>query len=97
MALVYETSTLGISVRVVSDRVEYKAGFASPVQSIPINQITSIKLGSILSRIVIKTTGGREYAIVTGKKRDSGRDHAREEVARSFVRVRLSSVRHRDL
>lgn len=71
MALAYETSTLGISVRVFSDRVEYKAGFASPVQSIPINQITSIKLGSILSRIVIKTTGGREYAIVTGKKRET--------------------------
>src|SRR5260221_970284 len=71
MGLLYETSILGMSVRVFSDRVEYKTGFVGAVESIPINQIASIKLGSfLLNRLVIETTGGREYVITTGKKKE---------------------------
>ena len=71
MGLLYETSILGFSVRVFSDRVEYTTGFGGAVESIPINQIASIKLGNfLLNRIVIETTGGREYEINTGKKKE---------------------------
>jgi hypothetical protein len=70
MQLVFETTMLGIAVRVYSDRVEYK-NFIGPLESIPINQIASIKLGgSLVNRIVIETTCGHRYAIATAKKQE---------------------------
>jgi hypothetical protein len=69
MGLIFETRTLGISVKVFSERLEYKRGLGAGVDSIPIAQIASIKLGSwLINRLTIETTGGREYAIVTNKK-----------------------------
>jgi hypothetical protein len=71
MALIYETRILGMSVKVFSDRVEYKPGLGSGVQLIPVNQIASIKLSQwLVNRLVIETTGGREYVITTGKKKE---------------------------
>jgi hypothetical protein len=71
MTLIYETKLLGMSVRVFSDRVEYKPGLGSGVQIISVNQIASIKLGQwLVNRLVIETTGGREYVITTSKKKE---------------------------
>ncbi len=70
MALIYETGFLGMSIRVFSDHVEYKPGLASGVDWIPINQIASVKVGSwLINRMVIETTGGRDFVITTGKKK----------------------------
>jgi hypothetical protein len=68
--VVYETKSLGIVVRVYSDRLEYTPGFLSSPQSIPIAQIASIKQATWTNRLIIETSGGREYTIVTSKKRE---------------------------
>ncbi len=71
MTLLYETSILGLAVKVFSDRVEYKTGLGGALEVIPIAQIASIKLGSFLvNRLTIETTGGREYVVTTGNKKE---------------------------
>jgi hypothetical protein len=88
MALLYETSILGMAVKVFSDRIEYKAGIGSGVEVIPISQIVSIKLGSwIVNRMTIETSGGREYVIVTSKKKEVA-----DAICRAQDALRTSSV-----
>jgi hypothetical protein len=67
---IYETSILGISIKVYPDRVEYRDSFMSPAQSIPIDQIASIRPADILNKLRLETTGGREIVLVTGRKKE---------------------------
>lgn len=69
MTLIYETKLLGSSVRVFTDHIEHKAGLGSGIQMIPISQIAGLKVGNWLANhLMIETTGGRKYTIVTNKK-----------------------------
>ena len=71
MTLLYETSLLGFSIKVFSNHIEYKAGLGGAIEMIPIAQIAGVKVGSFLvNRLTIETTGGREYVVPTGKKKE---------------------------
>jgi hypothetical protein len=76
----YATSSFGLSVRVFSDRVEYKKPLGLDI--IPVSQIASVGVGSfLLNRLVIETTGGRKYVIATSRKK---------EVAEAIYRAQAS-------
>lgn len=70
VGVLYETSNaIGISVKVFPDRVEYRV--LGQVEVIPISQIASIRPASIfLNKVTIETSGGREYVLATGKKKE---------------------------
>jgi hypothetical protein len=55
-------------VKVFPDRIEYKIGIRS--ETIPINQVSSILQDQIFGTLVIETTGGHRYSIVTGHKKE---------------------------
>lgn len=65
----YKTNYMGFWVRVYSNRVDFKAGAGQ--ESVPINQIASIKLGMVgYMQVVIETTGGKKYKIPCIKKKE---------------------------
>src|SRR6476646_7214515 len=72
MGLIYETRMWGGNwIKVFSDRVECKPAWLNGIETIPLDQIASIKVGNwAANRIIIETTGGREYVMLTNKKKE---------------------------
>lgn len=62
---IYQTSFMGIWIKVYPNRVDFKDGWSS--QSIPLNQIASVQIGTQFSLV---TTGGKQYTIPTMKKKE---------------------------
>jgi hypothetical protein len=65
----YQTSYMGFWIKIYPNRIDFKAGAGS--QSIPLNQIASVQLGSMgIWQITLESTGGKKYAIPTSKKKE---------------------------
>lgn len=61
--LIFESSMLGFTVKVFTNRIEYKKLFQRVV--IPINQIASVDAGIPgVQAITVETTGGKKHKIV---------------------------------
>lgn len=66
---IFETKYLGSWIAVFRDRVEFK--MLTGGQSIPINQIASVELGTFgLYQIILETAGGKRFKIPTSKKKE---------------------------
>jgi hypothetical protein len=65
----YETSYVGFWIKVYPNRVEFKNGVGS--ESIPINQVASVRLPMMgIWNITLETTGGERYTVPTSKKKE---------------------------
>ena len=67
----FESNYLGSWVKVYSNRVDFSSyvGFGS--ESVPINQIASVRTSTMgIMKITIETTGGKKYTLPTHKKQE---------------------------
>ena len=95
MGPLYETSTMGMWIKVYADRVEFKRKpLLHPIESVPLGQIASIKVGSAWKNtITIETTGGKEYEIPTGDKTNvADAIYAAQAETRASTAVPVSAV-----
>lgn len=64
----YESKQMGLSTKVFKNRVDMKA--VGEQESIPLNQIASVKLGAIGKRtVIIETSGGKTYTAFAKDKK----------------------------
>jgi hypothetical protein len=66
--LIFESNYLGCVAKVYPDRLELRMLIGK--DSIPLDQIASIEQTPMLSQILVETSGGKKYKVVTLKKKE---------------------------
>lgn len=79
--VLYSAKLPGHVIKVFADRVEYKHGLGGAIDTIPIDQIASVRPAVLASALTIETTGGFRREMVTLKKKELADAIARAQAA----------------
>ena len=69
------------AIKVFADRIEYKHGLGGALDTIPLDQIASVRPAVLASALTIETTGGFRREMVTVKKKELADAIARAQAA----------------
>lgn len=88
--LLFSARMPGHVIKVFADRVEYKHGISGTIDSIPIDQIASVRPAVLAGALTIETTGGFRREMVTQEKKEIAEAIARAQAAQRSASSRAA-------